>query len=108
MFGTKPNTYSINTNFNDVDFRVSTKQILKVIKRNPNGINLTDIVRTLQPDFDFDLLTKHNFSKAIQPLVVNRQVKAILHEKSGRVKMYKPMKPSKRVIFAQFIKDITA
>ena len=108
MFGKTPNTYTLNTNFNDVDFRVSTKQILKVIKRNPNGINLTDIVKTLQPDFDFDLFTKHNFSKAVQPLVVNRQVKAILHEKSGRVKMYKPMKPSKRVIFAQFIKDITA
>ena len=108
MFGTTTNTYKINTNFNNVEFNVSTKACLKVIRNNPKGINLTDIVRTLHPDFDFNLLTKHNFAKAIQPLVVNRQVKAILHEKSGRVKMYKPMKPSKRVIFAQFIKDITA
>ena len=108
MFGTTPNSYTINTNFNNVDIRVSTKQILKVIKRNPNGINLTDIVRTLHPDFDFDLLTKHNFSKAIQKLVVDRKVKAILSPSGKRVQMYKPVKPSKRVIFAQFIKDITA
>ena len=108
MFGTKPNTYNINTNFKDVEFSVSTKACFKVIRNNPEGINLTDIVRTLHPDFDFDLLTKHNFSKAIQKLVVDRKVKAILSPSGKRVQMYKPVKPSKRVIFAQFIKDITA
>lgn len=108
MFGTSTQTYNINTNFNDVEFSVSTKACLKVIRNNPKGINLTDIVRTLHPDFDFNLLTKHNFAKAIQPLVVNRQVKAIMSPSGKRVQMYKPVKPSKRVIFAQFIKDITA
>ena len=108
MFGTQPNTYTINTNFHDVEFKVSTKDCLRVIRNNPKGINLTEIVRTLNPDFNFDLLTKHNFSKAINPLVVNRQVKAIMSASGKRVQMYKPVKPSKRVIFKQFIKDITA
>ena len=108
MFGTSTQTYNINTNFNDVEFSVSTKACLKVIRNNPKGINLTEIVRTLNPDFNFDLLTKHNFAKAIQPLVVNRQVKAIMSASGKRVQMYKPVKASKRVIFAQFIKDITA
>ena len=54
MFGTTTNTYKINTNFNNVEFNVSTKACLKVIRNNPKGINLTDIVRTLHPDFDFN------------------------------------------------------
>ena len=39
MFGTAPNTFKINTNFNDVEFSVSTKACLKVIRNNPKGIN---------------------------------------------------------------------
>ena len=102
--------FSINTNTTPLDLHISTDRMLQIIKQNRKGINLTDIVRTDYPDFDFDNMSKDLFKKAIDPLLgsATRPALVIRQQKNARVVTYFPIKASKRVIFADFIKEIMA
>ena len=98
--------FSINTNTTPLDIHITTARMLQIIKQNRKGINLTDIVRTDYPNFDFQNMSKDLFKKAIDPLLVEGLV--IREQKNARVVTYFPKKASKRVIFADFIKEIMA
>ena len=99
-----PQAFSINTNTTPLDIHITTDRMLQIIKMNRKGINLTDIVRVDYPDFDFVNMSKDLFKKAIDPLLVQGLV--IRQQKNARVVTYFPKKASKRVIFADFIKEI--
>ena len=99
-----PQAFSINTNTTPLNITVSTDRMLQIIKMNRKGINLTDLVRTDYPNFDYQNMSKDLFKKAIDPLLVEGLV--ICEQKNARVVTYFPKKASKRVIFADFIKEI--
>ena len=101
---------SINTNTTPLDLHITTARMLQIIKSNRKGINLTDIVRTDYPDFDFKNMSKDLFKKAIDPLLGSATQPALVirQQKNARVVTYFPKKASKRVIFADFIKEIMA
>ena len=46
----KANFFSINTNRRYLDYQVSTKSILEIIKQHPQGINLTEIASIVDPE----------------------------------------------------------
>ena len=94
-------SFNLNTNSNDVDYQVSTKQVLEVIRRHPEGISLKEIVDEIVPNFNHSQNTKTPFKKAIDPLCLRDEVRFTYKETArGQVRRikYYPVRPSKRVL----------
>ena len=87
------NHFSLNTNSRDLDYQVSTKQILQIIKSNPQGLTLTEIAKQVDPNWQ-DMNCKRMFNQAIDPLCLRDEVR--FTEKSGKRYKYYPTKVSKR------------
>ena len=87
------NHFSINTNSRDLDYQVSTKQILQIIKSNPQGLTLTEIAKQVDPNWQASNC-KRMFKQAIDPLCLRDEVR--FTEKSGKRYKYYPTKVSKR------------
>ena len=54
MFHSTPTpakAFNINTNSRDLDYQVSTQQLLQIIKNNPQGMTLTEIAQAVDPDW---------------------------------------------------------
>ena len=87
-------SFSINTNSRDLDYQVSTKQILEIIKNNPQGMTLTEIAQAVDPDWQTSNC-KRMFKQAIDPLCLRDEVRFTVSPSGKRVK-YFPTKVSKR------------
>ena len=97
MFFTTPTpakSFNINTNSRDLDFQVSTKAILQIIKQNPQGMTLTEIAEAIDPNWQ-DMNCKRMFKQAIDPLCLRDEVRFTVSPSGKRVK-YFPTKVSKR------------
>ena len=91
---TPAKAFNINTNSRDLDFQVSTKAILQIIKQNPQGMTLTEIAQAVDPNWStFDC--KRMFKQAIDPLCLRDEVRFTVSSSGRRVK-YFPVKISKR------------
>ena len=88
------NHFSINTNSRDLDYQVSTKQILQIIKNNPQGMTLTEIAKQVDPNWS-TFNCKRMFKQAIDPLCLRDEVRFTVSPSGRRVK-YFPVKISKR------------
>ena len=91
---TSANFFSINTNSRDLDYQVSTKQILQIIKSNPQGLTLTEIAKKVDPNWS-TMNCKRMFKQAIDPLCLRDEVRFTVSPSGKRVK-YFPTKVSKR------------
>ena len=88
------NHFSINTNSRDLDYQVSTKAILQIIKNNPQGMTLTEIAKQVDPNWS-TFNCKRMFKQAIDPLCLRDEVRFTVSPSGKRVK-YFPTKVSKR------------
>ena len=96
MFFTTPTpakSFNINTNSRDLDFQVSTKAILQIIKQNPQGMTLTEIAQAVDPNWSTSNC-KRMFKQAIDPLCLRDEVRFTM--KGNRRVKYYPTKVSKR------------
>ena len=87
-------SFSINTNSRDLDYQVSTKQILEIIRNNPQGLTLTEIAKFVDPNWSSSNC-KRMFKQAIDPLCLRDEVRFTVSKTGRRVK-YFPVKVSKR------------
>ena len=86
--------FSINTNSRDLDYQVSTKAILEIIRNNPQGLTLTEIAKQVDPNWQ-DMKCKRMFNQAIAPLCLRDEVRFTVSPSGKRVK-YFPVRISKR------------
>ena len=92
-----------------INYTINSEELFQVIGRN-NGITLTDIVKTVNPEFNFRDTPKTAYRHAIDMLVLQNRV--FFTMKGTRRNKYflncKYVETSKRVIFANFIRDLKA
>ena len=88
------NHFSINTNSRDLDYQVSTKAILQIIRNNPQGMTLTEIAKAVDPNWQTSNC-KRMFKQAIDPLCLRDEVRFTVSPSGKRVK-YFPTRISKR------------
>ena len=88
------NHFSINTNSRDLDYQVSTKALLEIIRNNPQGLTLTEIAKKVDPNWS-TFNCKRMFKQAIDPLCLRDEVRFTVSPSGKRVK-YFPVKISKR------------
>ena len=93
------NHFSINTNSRDLDYQVSTKAILQIIKNNPQGMTLTEIAHAVDPNWS-TFNCKRMFKQAIDPLCLRDEVRFTVSPSGKRVK-YFPTKVSKRWLLTE-------
>ena len=87
-------SFSINTNSRDLDYQVSTKAILEIIRNNPQGMTLTEIAQAVDPNWTTEDC-KRMFKRAIDPLCLRDEVRFTLSP-SGKRQKYFPVRISKR------------
>ena len=92
-------SFSINTNSRDLDFQVSTKAILEIIRNNPQGMTLTEIAKAIDPNWQ-DMNCKRMFKQAIDPLCLRDEVRFTVSPSGRRVK-YFPTRVSKRWLLTE-------
>ena len=97
-------SFSINTNSRDLDFQVSTKQILEIIRNNPQGLTLTEIAHQVDPNWQ-DMNCKRMFKQAIDPLCLRDEVRFTVSPSGKRVK-YFPVRISKRWLFNELVSQM--
>ena len=98
------NYFNINTNSRDLDHQVSTKQILQIIKSNPQGLTLTEIAKKVDPNWS-TMNCKRMFKQAIDPLCLRDEVRFTVSPSGRRVK-YFPVKISKRWLFNELVNQM--
>ena len=101
---------------NAIRYTIDSEQLFKVIARH-NGINLTDLVKAVNPNFDFWNTPKTAYRHAVDQLVLEGRVRYTMQTKADGTKGKKRdqyfldceyVETSKRVIFANFIRDLRA
>ena len=97
-------SFSINTNSRDLDYQVSTKAILQIIRNNPQGLTLTEIAKFVDPNWSSSNC-KRMFKQAIDPLCLRDEVRFTV-SKSGRRVKYFPTKISKRWLFNELVNQM--
>ena len=98
------NHFNINTNSRDLDFQVSTKAILQIIKQNPQGMTLTEIAQAVDPNWS-TFNCKRMFKQAIDPLCLRDEVRFTVSPSGRRVK-YFPTKVSKRWLLTELFNQM--
>ena len=97
-------SFSINTNSRDLDYQVSTKAILQIIRNNPQGMTLTEIAKAVDPNWQASNC-KRMFKQAIYPLCLRDEVRFTTSSSGRRVK-YFPVKISKRWLFNELVNQM--
>ena len=92
----------LNTNARELDYQVSTKAIFEIIKQHPEGLNLTQIAKIVDPEWQADDC-KRQFKRAIDPLLCDDRVRKIQCPQDKREKIYFPTRLSKRYVFKQLV-----
>ena len=100
------NHFNINTNSRDLDYQVSAKAILQIIRNNPQGMTLTEIAKQVDPNWQ-DMNCRRMFKQAIDPLCVRDEVRFTV-SKSGKRDKYYPVTPSKRWLVKELLKQLTS
>ena len=95
--------FSINTNTRDLDYQVSTKAILEIIRNNPQGLTLTEIAQKVDPNWQTSNC-KRMFKQAIDPLCLRDEVR--FSERSGKRYKYYPTRVSKRWLFNELVNQM--
>ena len=107
---------NLSTLQSGIRYTIDSEQLFKVIARN-NGINLTDIVKAVNPMFDFWNTPKTAYRHALDELVTEGRVRFEMQTKKDGTEGKKRDKyfldceyveTSKRVIFANFLRDLKA
>ena len=98
------NHFSINTNSRDLDYQVSTKAILQIIRNNPQGMTLTEIAKAVDPNWS-TFNCKRMFKQAIDPLCLRDEVRFTVSPSGKRVK-YFPVRISKRWLFNELVNQM--
>ena len=98
------NHFNINTNSRDLDYQVSTKAILQIIRNNPQGMTLTEIAKAVDPNWS-TFNCKRMFKQAIDPLCLRDEVRFTLSPSGKRVK-YFPTRISKRWLFNELVSQM--
>ena len=96
-------SFSINTNSRDLDYQVSTKAILEIIRNNPQGMTLTEIAQAVDPEWTTEDC-KRMFKRAIDPLCLRDEVR--FSERSGKRYKYYPTRVSKRWLFNELVSQM--
>ena len=96
-------SFSINTNSRDLDYQVSTKALLRIIRNNPQGLTLTEIAKKVDPNWS-TFNCKRMFKQAIDPLCLRDEVR--FSEKSGKRYKYFPTRISKRWLFNELVNQM--
>ena len=96
--------FSINTNSRDLDYQVSTKAILQIIRNNPQGLTLTEIAKKIDPNWSSSNC-KRMFKQAIDPLCLRDEVRFTVSPSGRRVK-YFPTRISKRWLFNDLVSQM--
>ena len=97
--------FSINTNSRDLDYQVSTKAILEIIRNNPQGLTLTEIAKAIDPNWSA-MNCKRMFKQAIDPLCLRDEVRFTVSPSGKRVK-YFPVRISKRWLVRELFNQFT-
>tara|TARA_B100000131_G_scaffold66517_1_gene62779 strand:+ start:173 stop:514 length:342 start_codon:yes stop_codon:yes gene_type:complete len=98
-------SFSINTNSRDLDYQVSTKAILEIIRNNPQGMTLTEIAQAVDPEWTTEDC-KRMFKRAIDPLCLRDEVRFTLSP-SGKRQKYFPTRVSKRWLVRELFNQFT-
>ena len=98
------NHFNINTNSRDLDYEVSTKAMLQIIRNNPQGITLTEIAKVVDPNWTADD-DKTMFKRAIDPLCIRDEVR-FSTSKNGKRDKYFPVKISKRWLLKELFNQM--
>jgi len=98
------NHFSINTNSRDLDYQVSTKALLQIIRNNPQGMTLTEIAKAVDPNWS-TMNCKRMFKQAIDPLCLRDEVRFTVSPSGKRVK-YFPTRISKRWLFTELVNQM--
>ena len=98
------NHFNINTNSRDLDYEVSTKAMLQIIRNNPQGITLTEIAKVVDPNWTTDD-DKTMFKRAIDPLCIRDEVR-FSTSKNGKRDKYFPVKISKRWLLKELFNQM--
>ena len=98
------NHFSINTNSRDLDYQVSTKALLEIIRNNPQGLTLTEIAKQVDPNWQTSNC-KRMFKQAIDPLCLRDEVRFSVSSSGRRVK-YFPVKISKRWLLKELFNQM--
>jgi len=98
-------SFNINTNSRDLDYQVSTKAILEIIKNNPQGLTLTEIAKQVDQDWTSEDC-KRMFKRAIDPLCLRDEVRFTVSPSGKRVK-YFPVRISKRWLVKELFNQLT-
>ena len=98
-------SFSINTNSRDLDYQVSTKAILEIIRNNPQGMTLTEIAKAIDPNWQASNC-KRMFKQAIDPLCLRDEVRFTVSPSGKRVK-YFPVRISKRWLVRELFNQFT-
>tara|TARA_B100001996_G_scaffold35965_1_gene26745 strand:+ start:346 stop:672 length:327 start_codon:yes stop_codon:yes gene_type:complete len=96
-------SFSINTNSRDLDYQVSTKAILQIIRNNPQGMTLTEIAKAVDPNWS-TMNCKRMFKQAIDPLCLRDEVR--FSERGGKRYKYFPTRISKRWLFNELVSQM--
>ena len=92
-----------------VNYTIDSEELFKIIARS-NGVNLTEIVRTANPKFDFLNTPKTAYRHALDVLVNQGRIRFTM--KGTRRDLYfldcEYRETSKRVIFKKFVEDMLA
>jgi len=96
--------FSINTNSRDLEYKVSTREILQIIRNNPQGLTLTEIAKIVDPEWS-TFNCKRMFKQAIDPLCLRDEVRFSVSSSGRRVK-YFPVKISKRWLFNELVNQM--
>ena len=90
-----------------VNYTIDSEELFKIIARS-NGVNLTEIVRTANPKFDFLNTPKTAYRHALDVLVNQGRIRFTM--KGTRRDLYfldcEYRETSKRVLFKNFIQDL--
>ena len=92
-----------------VNYTIDSEQLFKIIARN-NGLTLTQIVKAVNPKFDFLNTPKTAYRHALDVLVNQKRIRYTM--KGKRRNQYfldcEYRETSKRVIFKNFVEDLLA
>ena len=98
------NHFSINTNSRDLDYQVSTKALLEIIRNNPQGLTLTEIAQKVDPNWS-TFNCKRMFKQAIDPLCLRDEGRFTVSP-SGKRGKYFPVKISKRWVLNELFNQM--
>ena len=92
-----------------VNYTIDSEQLFKIIARN-NGLTLTQIVKAVNPKFDFLNTPKTAYRHALDVLVNQKRIRYTMNGKR-RYQYFldcEYRETSKRVIFKNFVEDLLA